>query len=46
MSGWLKSKQIAYREDVVEGLEQAPQAFIGMLRGDNLGKLVIRVSKE
>jgi len=35
---------LRYREDVVEGLEKAPEAFIGMLKGRNFGKLVVRVS--
>jgi hypothetical protein len=43
MSGWVASGQIKYREQVVDGLEHAPQAFIGMLEGRNFGKLVIRV---
>ncbi len=30
------------REDIVEGLENAPQAFIGMLRGDNIGKRLVK----
>jgi NADPH-dependent curcumin reductase CurA len=33
-----------YREDIVDGLENAPEAFIGLLEGKNFGKLVIRVS--
>jgi NADPH-dependent curcumin reductase len=37
--GWLK-----YREDIVESLENAPEAFIGMLEGKNFGKLLVRVS--
>ncbi|MDQ9491420.1 NADP-dependent oxidoreductase, partial [Serratia marcescens] len=35
-----------FREDIVDGLEQAPQAFIGLLQGKNFGKLVIRVADE
>jgi NADPH-dependent curcumin reductase CurA len=38
--------QVKFREDVVDGLEQAPEAFIGMLEGRNFGKLVVRVSAE
>ncbi len=34
---------IRFREDVVSGLEQAPGAFIGMLKGENFGKLVVRI---
>ncbi len=35
---------IRYREDIVEGLENAPSAFMGMLEGRNFGKLIVRVS--
>lgn len=37
--------KITFREDMVEGLENAPEAFIGMLEGRNFGKLVVRVSQ-
>jgi len=36
--------RIRYREDVVEGLEKAPEAFIGMLDGRNFGKVIVRVA--
>ena len=35
--------RIRYREDIVDGLEKAPEAFIGMLDGRNFGKLIVRV---
>jgi len=35
--------RIRYREDIVDGLERAPGAFIGMLEGRNFGKLIVRV---
>jgi len=38
--------RIRYREDIVEGLERAPQAFIGMLTGRNFGKLLVRVTAD
>jgi NADPH-dependent curcumin reductase CurA len=41
---WLREGRIKYREDVVEGLENAPQAFMGLLKGRNFGKLVVRVA--
>ena len=44
MSGWLAQGKIKYREDVVDGLENAPQAFLGLFSGANFGKLVVRVS--
>ena len=34
---------VQYREEMIEGLEAAPQAFIGLLRGENFGKRVIHV---
>lgn len=43
-SGWISSGQLRYREDIVDGLENAPEAFIGLLQGKNFGKLVIRVA--
>jgi len=43
MGQWVGSGKVRYREDVVEGLENAPAAFAGMLRGDNFGKLVVKV---
>jgi NADPH-dependent curcumin reductase len=36
--------RIRYREDFVDGLERAPEAFIGMLEGRNFGKLIVRVN--
>jgi NADPH-dependent curcumin reductase CurA len=44
MGGWVKEGRVRYREDVVEGLENAPEAFIGLLKGKNFGKLVVRVA--
>jgi len=45
MGRWLASGQVTFREDMVDGLENAPQAFIGLLEGKNFGKLVIRVAR-
>ncbi|WP_107853231.1 NADP-dependent oxidoreductase [Oceanimonas marisflavi] len=46
MSQWLREGKIHYREQLVDGLEQAPQAFIGLLQGENFGKLVVRVGDD
>ncbi|UOT06316.1 NADP-dependent oxidoreductase [Rhodococcus opacus] len=46
VSGWIREGRFAYREDIVDGLENAPAAFIGLLRGSNFGKLVVRVAEE
>ena len=45
MSIWVKEGKVNYREDIINGLENAPQAFIGLLSGKNFGKLVIKVAK-
>ncbi|MEH1767515.1 MAG: NADP-dependent oxidoreductase [Nostoc sp.] len=46
VSGWLQSGQLKYKEDVADGLEKAPAAFIGLLRGDNFGKLIVKVNDD
>lgn len=40
---WVRGGRLKYREDVVEGIENSPQAFIGLLAGANFGKLVVKV---
>jgi NADPH-dependent curcumin reductase CurA len=44
MSGWLREGKVTLEETVVEGLEKAPEAFIGLLRGQNTGKMVVRLA--
>ncbi|WP_330927164.1 NADP-dependent oxidoreductase [Candidatus Sororendozoicomonas aggregata] len=46
MVSWLMSDQIKYKEDKVTGLENAVSAFIGLLQGENFGKLVVQVGPE
>jgi NADPH-dependent curcumin reductase CurA len=43
MSAWIRQGKVRYREDIVAGLENAPEAFIGMLEGKNFGKLLVKV---
>jgi len=45
MGGWLKAGKIKYRETVTEGIENAPAAFIGMLKGENFGKAVVKIAE-
>jgi len=45
MGQWLAEGKIHYREHLVEGLENAPQAFIGLLEGKNFGKLVVQTNQ-
>lgn len=44
MGDWVRSGQVTLREDRVDGLERAPDAFIGLLEGRNFGKLVVAVA--
>jgi NADPH-dependent curcumin reductase CurA len=46
MSAWVADGSVRYREDVVVGLEQAPEAFRGMLAGRNFGKVLVQVSDD
>ena len=46
LTRWLVEGRLRYREDVVEGLENAPRAFLGMLRGENRGKLLVKVAER
>jgi NADPH-dependent curcumin reductase CurA len=43
MVRWIREGRVKDREDIVDGLEKAPEAFIGMLQGKNFGKLIVRV---
>ncbi|GAD53182.1 putative oxidoreductase YncB [Halarchaeum acidiphilum MH1-52-1] len=44
--GWVQEGEIAFRETVVDGLENAPDAFVGLFEGENVGKQVVRVESE
>ena len=46
MTGWIQAGKIKYREQIVEGLESAPDAFNEMLEGRNFGKVVIKVGRS
>lgn len=41
MTAWVQDGSVRYTEDVTRGLDRAPEAFVGMLRGDNLGKALV-----
>jgi NADPH-dependent curcumin reductase CurA len=45
MRGWLREGRIKYREEVIAGLENAPRGLIGLLQGENFGKLIVRVAE-
>lgn len=44
MAEWLETGKIKYRETIIDGFENAPRAFIGMLKGANIGKQLVKVS--
>jgi NADPH-dependent curcumin reductase CurA len=46
MGGWLAEGKVKDRETIVEGIENAPAAFIGLLRGENLGKMLVKVGPD
>jgi NADPH-dependent curcumin reductase CurA len=41
---WIRTGRVKYREDIVDGIENAPTAFLGLLRGKNFGKMLVRVA--
>ena len=45
MTAWLKQNKIKFLEDMTDGLENAPEAFVGLLKGKNFGKSIVRVSQ-
>jgi NADPH-dependent curcumin reductase CurA len=46
MAARLRRGEVVYFEDIVDGIDNAPSAFVGMMRGENLGKRLIRVAGE
>jgi NADPH-dependent curcumin reductase CurA len=46
MAEWLKAGKIRYREDIAEGIDATPRAFIGLLAGANRGKMLVRVAAQ
>jgi leukotriene B4 12-hydroxydehydrogenase/15-oxo-prostaglandin 13-reductase len=43
MAGWIREGKIKYREDIVEGFENMPKAFIGLFEGENTGKRIVKL---
>jgi hypothetical protein len=44
--GWLQRGKLTYRESIAEGVENAPQAFIDLLKGRNTGKQIVQLSGD
>ncbi|WP_328326195.1 NADP-dependent oxidoreductase [Streptomyces sp. NBC_00455] len=45
VAGWIASGELKYQETVVEGVEQGVEAFLGLLRGENTGKMIVAVNQ-
>ena len=46
MANFLNQGKIIWKEDIIVGLENAPQAFIGLMKGSNFGKLLIKLEDK
>jgi hypothetical protein len=44
LADWLKQGRLKYRESIAQGLDNAPRAFIGMLKGENFGKQLVKLT--
>ena len=46
MSGWARAGKLKWRETILDGIENAPKAFIGLFSGDNMGKMLVRLGPD
>jgi NADPH-dependent curcumin reductase CurA len=46
MQAWIAAGQLKWQDTIVEGIENAPQAFLGLFAGDNIGKMLVRLHPE
>ena len=46
MAAWTKAGKMKWRETIVDGIENAPRAFIGLFKGENIGKMLVRLARE
>ena len=46
MIKWINGGKIKWKETIVEGLENAPGAFIGLFKGENFGKMLVKIGTE
>jgi NADPH-dependent curcumin reductase CurA len=46
MVGWINEDKIKWEETIIDGIENTPKAFIGLFAGENLGKMLVRVTQE
>ena len=46
MGGWIKAGKMKWHETVMDGIDKAPEAFLGLFKGANFGKMVVKVGPE
>jgi NADPH-dependent curcumin reductase CurA len=46
MGAWVADGKITWQETIIDGIENAPKAFIGLFKGENTGKMLIRLCPE
>ena len=46
IAGWIREDELRYRETVTEGFENAPDAFLGLFEGENIGKQVVKIAER
>ena len=46
MAAWAKAGKMKWHETILDGIEKAPEAFIGLFKGENFGKMLVRLAKE
>jgi NADPH-dependent curcumin reductase CurA len=46
MASWIASGQLKHRETIADGIENAASALIGLFKGENIGKMLVRLSAD